>query len=53
MKLFNNNDQVLDEIDPDRKKLRISERDSHPNEEGHEVMCDFLYKKIKEEHGNL
>ena len=46
-------DQVLDEIDSDRKKLRISERDSHPNEEGHEVMCDFLYKKIKEEHGNL
>ena len=46
-------DQVLDDIDPDRKKLRISEWDTHPNEEGHKVIVDYLHKGIEEEYGNL
>ena len=40
-------DQVLDDIDPDRKKLRISEEDTHPNKEGHEAICDFLLERVK------
>ena len=43
----------LSELDPEMKKLRISEEDSHPNKEGHEVIADYLYKKIEEEYGNL
>ena len=44
---------ILDDIDPDRKKLRISEEDTHPNGEGHKVIADYLYKKIEEEYGNI
>ena len=48
-------DQVLDDIDPDREKLRIDPRrnengwplDSHPNKEGHEAICDFLLERVK------
>ncbi len=43
----------LSEFDPEMKELRISEEDSHPNKEGHEVIADYLYKKIEEEYGNL
>jgi hypothetical protein len=48
-------DQVLDDIDPDREKLRIDPRrnengwplDSHPNEEGHKAMAEYIFKEIK------
>ena len=46
-------DQVLDDIDPDRKKLRISEEDTHPNEEGHKVMAEYIFKEVEREYGNL
>jgi hypothetical protein len=46
-------DQVLDDIDPDRKKLRISEEDTHPNEEGHKVIAEYIFKEVEREYGNL
>ncbi|SVD53262.1 uncharacterized protein METZ01_LOCUS406116, partial [marine metagenome] len=45
---------ILDEIDPEFKELRIDYPiDSHPNEEGHKVIANYLHKKVKEEYDNL
>ena len=46
-------DQILDEIDPERVRFRISESDSHPNEKGHKVIVDYFLKEIEKEYGNL
>ena len=46
-------DLLLDELDPSKKKLRISQTNQHPNEEGHKVIADYLHKGIEEEYGNL
>ena len=44
-------DTWLDKVDGSKKrgksKLRISETDSHPNEEGHKRIANKLYKDIK------
>jgi len=36
-------DNILDKLDPDRIKLRVSENDSHPNGEGHKIISDHIY----------
>ena len=45
-------DSYLDKLDPERVKFRIDrdhgKKDSHPNEEGHELMADLLYREIKQ-----
>lgn len=40
-------DDILDKLDPTKRKLRISCYDYHPNEDGHKVM----YEKIYDEYG--
>ena len=34
---------ILDRIDPNRIKLRISESDSHPNSRGHRIIAQEIY----------
>ena len=41
-------DNILDELDPDRIKLRVDENDSHPNGEGHEYIAKMLHDKYEE-----
>ena len=45
-------DSYLDKLDPERVKFRIDRdhgiKDSNPNEEGHELMADLLYREIKQ-----
>ena len=36
-------DNILDKVDPMRKKLRISLKDSHPNAEGHKIISQEIY----------
>lgn len=38
-------DNVLDDIDPNRTKLRVDENDSHPNKRGHKVFSEVIYKR--------
>ena len=40
-------DDILDNIDPERKQLRISEEDTHPNGEGHKVIAKEIYNEYK------
>ena len=37
----------LNEVDPERKKLRVSDEDLHPNTEGHKIIAEFLYKQYE------
>ena len=39
---FNMSDK-LNEIDPEMKKLRVSDEDTHPNTEGHKLIAELLY----------
>ena len=43
-----NMDDILDKEDPERLKYRISEADTHPNDDGHKLIADFLYDKYRE-----
>ena len=36
----------LNEVDPERKNLRISDEDTHPNTEGHKFIAELLYSGI-------
>ena len=38
----------LNEVDPTMTKLRVSALDTHPSDEGHEYIAEFLYDKYKE-----
>jgi len=38
-----NINNMLDKLDPERKHLRISEEDQHPNAEGHKIIAQELY----------
>ena len=40
-------EDILDNIDPERKQLRISEEDTHPNNEGHKFIAGVLYDEYK------
>ena len=40
-------DDMLDKIDPYRKKYRISAEDTHPNKIGHEIISKEIYKVYK------
>ena len=40
-------DDMLDKIDPYRKKYRVSTEDSHPNKIGHEIISKEIYKVYK------
>ena len=40
-------DNVLDDIDPERIKLRVDKNDSHPNGEGHRLISEEIYKVYK------
>ncbi len=44
-------DNILDNLDPLREKYRVSERDSHPNGPGHEVISEEIYKVYKKVYG--
>ena len=44
-------DNVLDDIDPERIKLRVDENDSHPNGEGHRIISEEIYKVYKRVYG--
>ena len=33
----------LNKIDPEMKKLRVSDKDTHPNTEGHKFIAELLY----------
>ena len=50
-------DLHLHQLDPTEKNLylprELLDPGAHPNEEGHKVIADYLYKKIEEEYGNL
>jgi len=39
---FNMSDK-LNKIDPEMKKLRVSDEDTHPNTEGHKFIAELLY----------
>ena len=39
---FNMSDK-LNEVDPEMKKLRVSDEDTHPNTDGHKLMAELLY----------
>lgn len=43
---FNMSDK-LNKIDPEMKKLRVSDEDTHPNTEGHKLIAEFLYKQYE------
>ena len=34
---------MLDKIDPERKELRISNEDVHPNAKGHKIIAQEIY----------
>ena len=36
-------DNILDDIDPEGKKFRVSDEDNHPNTEGHKLIAELLY----------
>ena len=38
---------ILDKVDPERKQLRISDEDSHPNAEGHKIIAQEIYNAYK------
>ena len=38
----------LDDVDPDRTKLRVSTEDLHPNDKGHEYIAEIMYDTYKE-----
>ena len=40
-------DTIFDNFDPNRKKFRLSEEDTHPNKEGHKIISEYLYDKYK------
>ena len=40
-------DNILDKLDPDRIKLRVSGNDTHPNGDGHKVISDHIYNTYK------
>ena len=40
-------DSLLDIFDQNREKFRLSEQDTHPNEEGHKFISEYLYDKYK------
>ena len=40
-------DNILDEKDPEGKKLRISKDDTHPNGDGHKLITKVIYDKYK------
>ena len=40
-------EDILDNIDQERKQLRISEEDTHPNGEGHKVIAKEIYNEYK------
>ncbi len=40
-------DDILNELDPDQRKYRISNNDTHPNREGHKVIASKLYEEYK------
>ena len=37
----------LNEVDPERKNLRISDEDTHPNTEGHKFIAELFYKQYE------
>ena len=37
----------LDDVDPMRIKMRVSEDDMHPNKEGHAHIAELLYDQIE------
>ena len=39
---------MLDNVDPEQTKLRVSKEDLHPNDKGHEYTAEILYDKYKE-----
>ena len=39
---------MLDEVDPEQTRLRISKEDLHPNDKGHDYIAEILYDKYKE-----
>ena len=39
---------MLDEVDPEQIKLRVSKDDLHPNKEGQELIAEVLYDKYRE-----
>jgi len=39
---FNMSDK-LNEVDPEMKKFRVSDEDTHPNTDGHKLMAELLY----------
>ena len=42
---------MLDEVDPEQIKLRVSKDDLHPNKEGQELIAEVLYDKYREIYG--
>ena len=40
-------DTIFDNFDPNRKKFRLSEEDTHPNKAGHKIISEYLYDKYK------
>jgi len=34
---------MLDKIDPEQKELRMSDKDTHPNAEGHKIISQEIY----------
>jgi len=38
---------ILNKVDPERKQLRISDEDSHPNAEGHKIIAQEIYNAYK------
>ena len=40
-------DDILNKHDPTKLKLRISEKDSHPNEAGHKLMANLIYDEYQ------
>ena len=42
---------MLDEVDPEQIKLRVSKEDLHPNKEGQKLIAEVLYDKYREIYG--
>ena len=38
---------MLDNVDPEQTKLRVSKEDLHPNDKGHEYIAGVIYDKYK------
>ena len=43
---FNLSDK-LNEVDPEMKTLRVSDKDTHPNTEGHKFIAELFYDYYK------